>query len=133
MVWLVAGLGLGFFLNMGEPTDVGPPPLLVFPPLFAVWGALGGVVFSTVLAVAERNRRLESLSFIRLAIWGALGGAALPAVLMIYSVIRAEQGIGDFWVAVVTILGVSGLIGAACASGTLALARRSPRSVDRAA
>lgn len=118
---------------MGEPTDFGPPPLLLFPPLFAVWGALGGLVFSTLLAFAERNRRLELLSFTRLTIWGALGGAALPAVMMIYSVIRADRGVGDFWVAVVTILGVSGLIGAACASGTLAIARPSPRSVDRAA
>src|ERR1044071_2194750 len=58
---------------LGIETDV-PIPLL-----FGVFGTIAGVIFSVVLMLTERHRRLDQLSLPRFAAWGAVGGGLLSA------------------------------------------------------
>ncbi len=100
-----------------------PPGFVIrFLTLWTLWGALSGAIFAVVLAVAERRHTLVELSFARVAVWGAMGSLALPAALTILDVVRATSP--SEWRFVFIALGIAGALGAGCAAGTLALARR---------
>ena len=60
----------------------------------------------------------------RVATWGALGGVTLP---LIGIVVMPYIG-PSTWMFVAQILGATGLLGAGCAAGTLALVRRGEAS-----
>jgi len=90
-----------------------------FPLIFGVLGFLAGVTFSVVLALTEGRRSFEQMSLPRFATWGAIGGIALSAIFTR----AASLGLGDVLVIVPTFA----LASAACASGSLALARRATR------
>ena len=86
--------------------------LITLPVVFGVMGFIGGVAFSVVLGIAEGRRRFDQMSLPRFAAWGAVGGLLLSML-----VISSEA-----WTVVVA--GVMALLGAGCAAGSLALARR---------
>ena len=91
-------------------------------PLSIIFGVLGfgaGVTFSAILALIEGRRRFDQMSLPRFAGWGAVGGLLLSALFSR----AASLGWGDVLVIVPTFA----LASAACASGSLALARRSAR------
>ena len=90
-----------------------------FPIVFGVLGFLAGMTFSVVLALTEGRRSFEQMSLARFATWGALGGFVLSALFAR----AASLGLGDVLVVVPTFA----LASAACASGSLALARRATR------
>ena len=90
-----------------------------FPLIFGVLGFLAGVIFSGILMVTEGRRTLEQMSLPRFATWGALGGVLLSGLFTRL----ASLGGGDALVIAPTFA----LACAACASGSLALARRAER------
>lgn len=115
IIWGVAWSAVGilprwvFGINFDAP----------FPIIFGVLGFLAGVTFSLVLALTEGRRRFEQMSLPRFATWGAIGGIALSALFSR----AASLGLGDVLVIVPTFA----LASAACATGSLALARRATR------
>ncbi len=97
----------------GVNTDV-PIPLV-----FGVFGFIAGVTFSGLLVLTESRRPFDQISLPRVAGWGALGGLLLSALWAN----AASLGWGD----VLVIAPTFALASAACASGSLALARRAAR------
>ena len=87
-----------------------------FPIVFGVLGFIAGVIFFALLVLTERRRTFDQLSLPRFAAWGAVGGILLSAIFTRI----ASLGAGDVLVIVPTFA----LACAACASGSLALARR---------
>jgi hypothetical protein len=90
-----------------------------FPLIFGVLGFFAGVTFSGLLVLTEGRRRFDQMSLRRFAGWGAIGGLLLAA----FFAKAASLGRGD----VLLIAPTFALACAACASGSLALARRSER------
>ena len=74
-----------------------------------VAGFIGGAAFSVVLGIAEGRRRFDEMSLPRFATWGAVGG-------LLFGVL--------WWPGTLVRLGIATLLGAGCAAGSLALARR---------
>jgi hypothetical protein len=118
------GMGFAWAVALGL---VGGVPRWVFGlntdvPLglvFGVFGFVSGVVFSVILVLTERRRTFEQMSLPRFAGWGALGGLAVAAFwtrLMSFGPADVMLIVPTFTAAV-----------AACASGTLMLARRVER------
>ena len=87
-----------------------------FPIIFGVLGFFAGVLFSAVLALTERSRRLEEMSVPRFAALGATGGLLLSA----FFAKAASLDLGD----VLLVAPVFALASAACAAGSIALAKR---------
>jgi hypothetical protein len=98
---------------IGVETDA-PLPLV-----FGVFGFIAGVVFSGVLALTEGRRSFDQMSLPRFAGWGAMGGLLLATVFAKV----ASLGWGD----VLALAATLAVASAACASGSLALARRAVR------
>ena len=113
------GLTWGFVLSA-----VGTLPRWVFgiqtdapiPLLAGVFGFFAGVSFSGVLMLAEGRRRFDQMSLPRFAGWGALGGLLLSAIFI--------RVVGFGWSELLVIAPTFALGSAACAAGSLALARR---------
>ncbi len=74
-----------------------------------ILGFVAGATFSTALGISEGRRRFDEMSLPRFALWGALGALLLSGYV---------QG------ADIVVYGVLPLLGAGCAAGSLALARR---------
>jgi hypothetical protein len=87
-----------------------------FPLIFGVLGFVAGVIFSGLLMLTEGRRGFDQLTLPRFATWGAVGGVLLSAIFTR----AASLGFGD----VLAIVPTFAIACAACASGSLALARR---------
>lgn len=111
LAWSAVGLVPRWVLGMD-----GDAP---FPIIFGVIGFLAGVIFSVVLALTEGRRRFDQMSMPRFAGWGAVGGVLLSGVWTRI----ASLELGDVLMIVPTFAAAS----AACAAGSLALARRVAR------
>jgi len=111
LAWGLAWLGAGLVLL----AIVGPNAADVpFPLFFGFLGFIAGMIFAGILGLAEGRRRFDQMSMPRFAGWGAVGGLLLSGVMAL--AIGAES---------IPVLGsIFALAGAACASGSLALARR---------
>lgn len=113
LVWGVAWLGVGLVLLAIVGPDAADVP---FPLGFGALGFLAGVAFSGVLGLIEGRRTFDQMSLPRFAAWGGLGGALFAAVFVAVAGLGVEALVG---------LGVVfGGASAACAAGSLALARR---------
>lgn len=110
LVWAMAWLGAGLVLLLVVGVGAADVPFSLF---FALLGFLSGVAFSAILGIVERRRRFDQMSLPRFAVWGGVGGLLLSVVL------SAFLGAGDFPV----LAPIFTLSGAACAAGSLALAR----------
>lgn len=114
-VWFGAGILLarvpGFF------SDV--PFAILFAPL----GFVSGIVFSGILVAVEGRRRFERMSIPRFAGWGAASGLLLSGTLVGGAALRGESFGSEALVFALTLATAS----AACAAGSLALARRADR------
>jgi hypothetical protein len=112
LTWAFAWFAAGMALLLVVGPDAADVP---FPLGFGFLGFLSGVTFSVVLGLTEGRRRFDQMSIPRFALWGGLGGVGLS---VIFSLIA---GLG---ILMPLVLGpVFGVAGAACAAGTLALAR----------
>jgi hypothetical protein len=84
-----------------------------------VLGFNAGVIVSLFLALTQGRRRFDQMSFRRFAGWGAAGGLLLSALF--------SKAASLDWGDVVVIVPTFAVACAACASGSLALARRAAR------
>jgi hypothetical protein len=127
--WAVAGLAIGVasLLLPGLPWhwffEVFDAPL----PALAVPGFFGGIFFSIVLGIAGRHRRFDELSLPVFAAWGALGGLLLTLFPLALSAVGLATLNVSPWPIIAAIGGPFILLGAASATITLMLARRSAR------
>lgn len=92
---------------------------LPFPLLFGGLGFIAGVMFSVLLVLTEGRRRFDELSLWRFAAWGAVGGLLLSALFV--------SGAALGWGEVLAISATFAVASAACAAGSLAVARRAGR------
>lgn len=115
LTWALAWGGAGIVMAVvtGFTADV------PFPLFFALLGFIAGVIFSAVLALTSGKRRFDQMSLPRFAAWGAVGG-----ILMSVFFTRAASLEGAD---VPMVASIFALASAACASGSLALARRATR------
>jgi hypothetical protein len=97
----------------GVETDV-PIPLVL-----GVLGFLAGIVFSSLLAMTERRRRLDQLSLPRFAAWGAVGGLLLSVLFAA----AASLGLRD----VLALAPTLAIASAVSAAGSLVVAKRAER------
>lgn len=93
---------------------------LPFPLLFGALGFIAGVTFSGLLALTEGRRRFDQMSLPRFAAWGAAGGLLLSALFV--------RGVSLGWGELIAIPTTFALASAACASLSLAVARRALRA-----
>jgi hypothetical protein len=128
LAWALGGILIGVASNVLPflPWDaffkVFDAPL----PALAVPGFVGGVLFSIVLGVAARRRRFSELSVAKFAVLGALGGLLLrlvPAVKVLLGLATMAEGALGLWQLTAVIAAPLVLMSAACASGSLVLAR----------
>jgi len=110
--WATAWFAVGFVPRwvFGIGSD------LPFPLLFGALGFIAGVTFSGLLVLTEGRRRFDQMSLPRFAAWGAMGGLLLSALFV--------RGTSLGWGEVLGISTTFALASAACASGSLVVARR---------
>ena len=84
-------------------------------------GFIAGVTFSGVLGLVEGRRRFDQMSLPRFAGWGAAGGFLFSAVFVLTVALVEDI---TFLSNLVVLGPVFAGAGAACAAGSLALARR---------
>jgi hypothetical protein len=119
LVWGAAWSGAGALLARIPGFDSDVPLALLFAPL----GFGSGIIFSGVLVAIEGRRRLDRLSLPRFAGWGAVSGLLLSAIGTGVAALRGEASARDTLVFGLVLTMAS----AACAAGSLALARRAER------
>jgi hypothetical protein len=115
VTWAAALFGVGFVPRwvFGFNAD------LPFPFLFGGLGFIAGVIFSGLLVLTEGRRRFDEMSLARFAAWGATGGLLLSALFV--------RGTALGWGEVLAISTTFAVASAACAAGSLAVARRAVR------
>jgi drug/metabolite transporter (DMT)-like permease len=138
IAWAVGGLMIGVtslltpWLSWERFFAVFDAPL----PALAVPGFVGGAIFSVVLGIAARKRRFDELSLPKFGMWGALGGFMLSLVPILMNVAGLVSIDASAALLLSTISLPFTLLGAASATGSLALARRAeqrgalPRPTD---
>jgi hypothetical protein len=84
----------------------------IWPMVLGIPGFFGGVIFSVMLGMAEGRRRFDELSLARFGVWGAVTGALLGVLGGV------TIGLSPLILVPLT------LLGAASATGSLALARK---------
>jgi hypothetical protein len=114
--WAVVGGGI-----MEAFVDPHGAILDMWPQTLAIVGFVGGVVFSTLLGIAERRRRFGELSIPRFTAWGAVAGLLLGILV---GTPKAEL---PQWLLRIVIIGPTTLLSAASAAASLALARRAEK------
>lgn len=134
LVWAVAWTVGGVAVTIGALLARTSPSTLRFwitaltsaSVIWTIWGGVSGAAFASVLAIAERRRRVADLSMRRVAAWGALGGAAVPAAiaLLVAADPYASSDRGGYIMLSVSLI-ASSVFGAICSGGTLWLARQS--------
>jgi hypothetical protein len=117
VVWMPVGLIIGMIIDSDGAMDEPWIAVGTFP------GFLAGVLFSVVLSLAAKRRRLEELSVSKVGGWGAVAGAligSLPFVL-------GDQGgrTENLWLLPVVVISSITVLSAVSASTSLVLARKS--------
>ena len=113
--WAVVAVLLGMVIDPDESMDEMWFLIGAYP------GFLGGVLFSIVLAVAERRRSLSELSVRRFGAWGAVAGLVIGVVPFLLGTPSADIDVARL---ATVVIGSFTLMSAASAAGSLALARR---------
>ena len=123
LTWGAAWFGAGVLLARvpGFYSD------LPFALLFAPLGFVTGIIFSGILVVIEGRRRIDRLSLSRFAGWGAASGLLLSGIFVVGAALRGAPLLGEFLVFGPALAMAS----AACAAGSLAVARRAERRALR--
>lgn len=118
VVWGVAAVLMGLLVDPDGSMDEMWVAIGAYP------GFLGGVVFSAVLAIAARRRRLDELSLPRVAGWGAVAGLLVGSIPFVLGDPQTDVPV---WLLGTLVIGSITLLSAASAAGSLALARRAER------
>jgi hypothetical protein len=118
VVWGTAAVLMGLLVDPDGSMDEMWVAIGAYP------GFLGGVVFSAVLAVAARRRRLDELSLARGAAWGAAAGLLVGSIPFVLGDPLTDR---PLWLVGAVVIGSITLLSAASAAGSLALARKAER------
>ncbi len=124
-LWFIVWAPVGVLLSVAVDPDGSmdePWALITGYP-----GFLGGVLFSLVLAVAGRHRRLEELTVARVGAWGALAGAIVGTVPFLIGTPTERI---PTWLLATGVITASTLLSASSAAGTLAMAKRGHAQLD---
>ena len=113
LTWALAWFAAGMALLLVVGPDAADVP---FPLGFGMLGFFAGATFSGVLGLVDGRRRFDQLSIPRFAGWGAVGGLLFSGIF----VLVAGLGVGVLLV----LAPVFALSSAACAAGSLVLARK---------
>jgi peptidoglycan/LPS O-acetylase OafA/YrhL len=120
LTWAVAGGVAGTIINLGFLVRTGSRPDAPFPIMLGAFGFVAGVIFSGALRLVEGRRRFDQMSLPRFAAWGAAVGFALSATFFL-AVARGDPAFLRYLAVVGPVVAAAA---AACAAGSLALARR---------
>lgn len=129
--WLPLGVGLGLYRYWSDQAILSFLPrslgrflshMAYAAGLWMVAGAVSGAIFAVILALAERNRTLGTLSIRRLAIWGGIGSSLVPATFLTLEAFWFTHG--SWWSGATVVVAVAAALGAASAAATLKLASR---------
>lgn len=97
---------------------------------FALWGAMGGLAFATLLAATERRGGVGRLQRWRVGLWGALAGGLPPLLTWYYAGHR-------LWLQFPRAAGLTGIasvaLGVSVALATLEIVRRGRAGAREAA
>ena len=104
LLW-VSGWGLGFGGIMEAFIDPDGKIGDVWPTALAVPGFIGGIIFSALLAFAERGKSFDSVSLLRFALWGGVTGIVLGVLTIPAEVGDVSPGAGGM-IALGTALGI---------------------------
>lgn len=113
--WAIIAVVIGMVVDPDESMDEMWWVIGAYP------GFLGGVLFSVVLAIAERRRNLSELSVRRFGAWGAVAGLGVGVLPFLLGTPRADIDVARL---ATVVIGSFTLMSAASAAGSLALARR---------
>lgn len=114
LVWAPAAVLLGMVIDPDGSMDE------MWVMIGALPGFLGGVVFSVVLGIAARRRRLDELSVARVAGWGAVAGFLVG--VFPFTIGDATSAL-PVWLLASVVIGSITLLSAASAAASLAIAR----------
>ena len=107
-LWVIGwGLGFGGIMEVADPDGRIQD---VWPTLLAVPGFIGGVIFSALLLIVERDRRFDEISLLRFALWGAVTGIVIGLLTIPAEVGDVSPGAAGM-TAIATVLGVVAGIG----------------------
>ena len=115
LAWGAAWAAAGFVLAVATRFQADAP----FPLVFGVLGFFAGIMFSAFLVLTEGRRSFDQMSLPRFATWGAIGGLLLSAIF--------ARAASLAWGDVLVVAPTFALASAACASASLAVARRAVR------
>ena len=115
LTWGAAWFGAGVLLARVPGFSSDLPFALLFAPL----GFGCGVLFSGILVATEGRRRFDRMSLSRFAGWGAASGLLLSGIFVVGAALRGADLWGEFLVFGPALATAR----AACAAGSLALAR----------
>lgn len=118
-IWSAAWFAAGILLARVPGFSSDLPFALLFAPL----GFVSGIVFSGFLVALEGRRRFDGTSLARFAAWGAVGGLLISGIFVVGAALRGASAWGEFLVFGPALATAS----AACAAGSLAVARRAER------
>jgi hypothetical protein len=118
VVWAPLGLLVGMIVDPDGSMDEPWIAAGTYP------GFIAGVLFSIVLGIAARRRRLEDLSMRRVTAWGALAGGVLGALPFLLGDVNPNVNAG---LLITIFMSATTLLSAGSAAGSLALARRAER------
>lgn len=117
LCWAPVAVLIGFIVDPDGSLDEMWPAIGAYP------GFLGGVIFSIVLGIAARHRRLDELSVRGTAAWGALAGLIVGTLPFLIG----EPGTERVWLLATVVIGTITTLSAASAAASLALAQRAER------
>ncbi len=119
LTWAAAWFGAGVLLARVPGFNSDLPFALLFAPL----GFVTGIIFSGILVGIDGRRGLDRTSLSRFAWWGAASGLLLSGIFVVGAALRGSALWGEFLMFGPPLA----IAGAACAAGSLAVARRADR------
>lgn len=120
LIELIENVAPGF-LPFGSRVDMWPQEL-------AIRGLVGGVAYTGLLAIAERHRALDELSFARSALWGAFVGLLLGAWAVYAGV--ASALFHRIWMAEVVVIAFTTAVSIGSAVGSVWVFRFAARKTS---
>jgi hypothetical protein len=118
LIWALVWAPVAVLIGMAVDPDGSMDEMWVA--IGAYPGFLGGVVFSAVLGIAARRRRLEELSLARVAAWGAAAGLLVGVLPFTIGESTTEL---PLWLLATVVISSITLLSTVSAAGSLALAR----------
>jgi hypothetical protein len=119
------GLGFGGLMELYDPDGkIGD----VWPTALAIPGFIGGIVFSVLLRIAERDRSFDEVSLARFLTWGVVTGLVL-------GLLTIPAKVGDVSPGAFGMIGFATVLGAVAAIGSSVffriIARQAPAVAPR--